>query len=79
MLRLYGSPDANYWKQAIISEMDSITWEVVNRPYACKTVGCKWVFKKKLRPDDIIEKYKTSVAEPPKLNRLKCANYHLNG
>ena len=20
-----------------------------------------------------------SVAEPPKLNRLKCANYHLNG
>ena len=59
--------------------MDSITWEVVNSPYACKTVICKWVFKKKLRPDDIIEKYKTSVAEPPKLNRLKCANYHLNG
>jgi hypothetical protein len=36
--------------------MDSImsngAWEVVSTPY-----GCKWVFKKKLRPDGTIEKY----------------------
>jgi len=42
--------------------MDSImsngTWEVVDRPYGCEPVGCKWVFKKKLRPDGTIEKYK---------------------
>jgi hypothetical protein len=42
--------------------MDSIlangTWEVTDRPYGCKHVGCKWVFKKKLRPDGTIEKYK---------------------
>jgi hypothetical protein len=25
-------------------------------------VGCKWVFKKKLRPDDTIDKYKTRLA-----------------
>ena len=45
--------------------MDSImsngTWGVVERPYGCKPVGCKWVFKKKLRPDGTIEKYKARL------------------
>src|SRR5207244_2844593 len=57
----YASPDADYWKEAIRSKMDSIlaneTWEITDRPYGCKPVGCKWVFKKKLRPDGTIEKY----------------------
>ena len=56
----YSSHDADYWKEAVRSEMVSImsngTWEVVERPYGCKSVGCKWVFKKKLRPDGTIEK-----------------------
>jgi hypothetical protein len=47
----YSSPDADIWKEAIRSEMDSImsnaTWEVVERPYGCKPIGNKWVFKKK--------------------------------
>jgi hypothetical protein len=34
------------------SEMDSImpnrTWKVVSRPYECKPIMCKWVFKKNL-------------------------------
>ena len=45
--------------------MDSIlangTWEITDRPYGCKPVGCKWVFKKKLRPDGTIEKYKARL------------------
>ncbi len=53
----YASPDADDWKEAVRSEMNSIlsngTWEVTERPYGCKPVGCKWVFKKKLRPDGI--------------------------
>jgi hypothetical protein len=57
----YSSPDADFWKEAIRSEMDSImsnvTWEVVERPYECKPIGSKWVFKKKLRPDGTIERY----------------------
>jgi transposase InsO family protein len=61
----YASPDADYWKEAVRSEMDSIiangTWEVTERPYGCKPVGCKWVFKKKLRPDGTIEKYKARL------------------
>jgi hypothetical protein len=55
----YSSPDADFWKEAIRSEMDSImcnaTWEIVERPYGCKPVGNKWVFKKKLRPGGTIE------------------------
>ncbi|KAK1694062.1 hypothetical protein QYE76_010759 [Lolium multiflorum] len=59
------SPDADYWKEAVQSEMDSIlangTWELTERPYGCKPVGCKWVFKKKLRADGTIEKYKARL------------------
>jgi hypothetical protein len=58
----YTSPNADLWKEATRSEMDSImsngTWEIVDRPYGCKPIGCKWVFKKKLRPDGTIERYK---------------------
>uniref|UniRef100_A0ACD5Y923 Uncharacterized protein n=1 Tax=Avena sativa TaxID=4498 RepID=A0ACD5Y923_AVESA len=61
----YASQDADYWKEAVHSEMDSIiangTWEITDRPYGCKPVGCKWVFKKKLRPDGTIEKYKARL------------------
>jgi hypothetical protein len=44
----FASPDANDWKEVIHSEIDSIlsneTWELVDRPYGCNLVGCKWVF-----------------------------------
>jgi hypothetical protein len=61
----YASPDADDWKEAVQNEMDSIlsneTWELSERPHGCKPVGCKWVFKKKLRPDGTIEKYKARL------------------
>ncbi|KAK1683427.1 hypothetical protein QYE76_044275, partial [Lolium multiflorum] len=61
----YASPDADDWKEAVHNEMDSIlsngTWELSERPHGCKPVGCKWVFKKKLRPDGTIEKYKARL------------------
>ena len=61
----YSSPDADYWKEAMRSEMDSImsngTWEVVDRPFGCKPVGCKWVFKKKFRSGGTIEKFKARL------------------
>ena len=61
----YASPDADDWKEAVQSEMDSIlssgTWKLTERSYGCKSVDCKWVFKKKLRPDGTIEKYKAQL------------------
>jgi hypothetical protein len=60
IVEAFASPDTNDWKEAVHSEMDSIlssgTWELVDRPYGCKLVGCKLVFKKKLRPDGTIDK-----------------------
>jgi hypothetical protein len=57
----YASSDAEYWKEAVRSEMESITanetWEVIERPAGCKPIGCKWIFKKKMRPDGTIDKY----------------------
>ncbi|WVZ53539.1 hypothetical protein U9M48_004466 [Paspalum notatum var. saurae] len=53
----YASPDADNWKEAVQSELDSIlsngTWELTERPYGCKPVGCK--------PDGTIEKYKARL------------------
>ena len=61
----FASPNVDDWKEAVHNNMDSIlsngTWEVVERPYGCKPVGCKWVFKKKLRSDGTIEKYKARL------------------
>jgi hypothetical protein len=37
------------------------TWEVVDRLFGCKPVGCKWVFKKKLSSDGTIEKYNAKL------------------
>ena len=42
--------------------MDSIfsnnTWKLVDLPPSCKTIGCKWVLRRKLKPDGSIQKFK---------------------
>jgi hypothetical protein len=52
IVEAFASSDTDDWKEAVYSEMDSIlsngTWELVDRPYGCKPVGYKWVFKKSL-------------------------------
>ncbi|KAL3509161.1 hypothetical protein ACH5RR_028562, partial [Cinchona calisaya] len=56
------SIDANFWKDAVKNEIESIIynriWELVDLPRECKPIGCKWVFRKKLLPDDSIDKFK---------------------
>jgi hypothetical protein len=45
--------------------MDSIisneTWEITDLPAGCKPMGCKWIFRRKRRPDGTIEKYKARL------------------
>ena len=45
--------------------MDSLisnnTWKLVDLPPGCKTIGCKWVLRRKLKPDGTIEKFKARL------------------
>ena len=59
------TPDAPSWKEAVKSEIDSIMqnhiWELVDLPQGCKALGCKWIFKRKLKTDGSIEKHKARL------------------
>ncbi|GJW92220.1 calcineurin B-like protein 4 [Tanacetum coccineum] len=53
-------------EKAIISEIDSIlqkhAWELVGLLSSCKPLGYKWIFKKKMKADGTIDKYKARLA-----------------
>lgn len=59
------SPEAPFWKEAVHNEIESImsnhTWELVELPPGNKALGCKWIFKKKLKSDGSIDKYKARL------------------
>ncbi|GJR78682.1 zinc finger, CCHC-type containing protein [Tanacetum coccineum] len=59
------SQDVSFWKEAINDEMDSImgnnTWVLVDLPPGCKPLGCKWIFKRKLKVDETIKKFKARL------------------
>ena len=68
-LQTYGkamrSIDVSFWKKAIKSELDFIvsnqTSELVKLPKGCKPISSKWIFKKKLRPNSCVDKYKARL------------------
>ena len=37
------------------------TWKLVDLPPGCKTIGCKWVLRKNMKPDGSIDKYKARL------------------
>ena len=59
------SPEAPYWKEAINNEVKSILqnhmWELVDLPPGSKPLGYKWIFKKKMKADGSIDKYKARL------------------
>ncbi|KAL0328005.1 UNVERIFIED_CONTAM: Retrovirus-related Pol polyprotein from transposon RE2 [Sesamum calycinum] len=59
------SSEAKQWKEAVKSKMDSIvsngTWVLVNLPLECTMIRCKWIFKKKLKLDGIVDKFKARL------------------
>nr|GEU66963.1 zinc finger, CCHC-type [Tanacetum cinerariifolium] len=52
-------------KEAINDEIDSImgnnTWVLAEPPPGCKPLGCKWIFKRKLKVDGTAEKFKARL------------------
>ncbi|GJT71928.1 zinc finger, CCHC-type containing protein [Tanacetum coccineum] len=59
------SQDVIFWKEAINDEIDSImgnnTWVLADLPPDCKPLGCKWIFKRKLKVDGTIKKFKARL------------------
>ncbi|KAL0358240.1 UNVERIFIED_CONTAM: Retrovirus-related Pol polyprotein from transposon TNT 1-94 [Sesamum calycinum] len=63
--KMLTSSKAKQWKEAVKSEMDFIisngTWVLVDLPHGCTTIGCKWIFKKKLKLDGTIDMFKARL------------------
>ena len=60
------TPETPMWKEAVNSEIESImqnhTWELVDLSPRSKALGCKWIFKRKMKTDGSIDKYKARLA-----------------
>ena len=59
------SSESTYWKEAVNSEIESIlsnhTWESTDLPPRNKSLGSKWIFKREMKPDGTIDKYKAKL------------------
>jgi hypothetical protein len=59
------SEDSKLWKKAMVEEMDALdkneAWDIVELPAGRKTVGSKWLFKKKFNAEGKVEKYKARL------------------
>ncbi|GJW40335.1 retrotransposon protein, putative, ty1-copia subclass [Tanacetum coccineum] len=57
--------ESNKWIDAMNAEiqsmMDNMIWVLVDLPPGCKTVGSKWIFKKKTNMDGIVHTYKARL------------------
>ncbi|GJX42209.1 retrotransposon protein, putative, ty1-copia subclass [Tanacetum coccineum] len=60
------SPEVAKWKEAMKSDMQSVynnqVWNLVDTTPGLKTVGCKWIFKKKTNMDGKVHTYKARLA-----------------
>ena len=61
------SEDGKLWKEAMVDEMASLhkneAWDLVELSVGRKTIGRKWVFKKKTNAKGKVEKYKARLVE----------------
>ncbi|GKA21724.1 zinc finger, CCHC-type containing protein [Tanacetum coccineum] len=61
------SQDVAFWKEEINDEIDSImdnnTWVLTDLPPGCRPLGCKWIFKRKLKVDGTVEKFKARLSD----------------
>ncbi|KAG8502689.1 hypothetical protein CXB51_000482 [Gossypium anomalum] len=72
------SQDSAFWKEAINDEMDSIMgnqiWILIDLPPGSKPIGYKWIFKKKMKVDGTIQKFKARFVAKG-FTQKQCINY----
>ncbi|RVW35063.1 Retrovirus-related Pol polyprotein from transposon RE1 [Vitis vinifera] len=55
------------WRSVVQEKMNALlknrTWDIVDLPKEKKTVGCKWVFTIKCKPNGSIERYKARLVD----------------
>ena len=65
MTEALASPDKAKWIDAMEMEMESLhkneVWDLVKLPKDRKAVGSKWVFKLKVGPDGLVQRYKARL------------------
>ncbi|GJX57410.1 zinc finger, CCHC-type containing protein, partial [Tanacetum coccineum] len=59
------SRDVAFWKEVVDAEigstMENNTWVLSDLPPGCKPLGCKWIFKNKMKVDGTIDKFKAQL------------------
>ena len=59
------SSESTYQKEEVNSEIELIlsnqTWELADLPLGNNPLGSKWIFKRKMKPDGTIDKYKARL------------------
>ncbi|KAJ8459595.1 hypothetical protein OPV22_032521 [Ensete ventricosum] len=59
------SIDSGKWQEVMNSDMDFMysnkVWNLVDVSQGIVPIGCKWIFKKKIRVDEKVETYKTRL------------------
>lgn len=61
----FSSLDVKLWQEAINDKMDYLEsneiWHLVDLPHGCKPKGCKWILKKKSKPDGSVNECKVRL------------------
>ncbi|KAL0342745.1 UNVERIFIED_CONTAM: Retrovirus-related Pol polyprotein from transposon RE1 [Sesamum calycinum] len=74
------------WREAMQQEIDALernkTWEISYLPQGKNVIGCRWIYKIKLRPDGTIERCKARLVAKGRgwpLHHLDVNNVFLHG
>ncbi|GJS11976.1 retrotransposon protein, putative, ty1-copia subclass [Tanacetum coccineum] len=71
--------ESNKWIDAMNAEiqsmMDNMVWVLVDLPPGCKTIGSKWIFKKKTDMDGIVHTYKARLVLAKGYTKLYGVDY----